>query len=45
MSDLPRQLTLIILILLGMGLWGYVIFTQEERIAYLEKQLERNLTQ
>ncbi len=43
MNDAPRGLTLIILILMGMGLWGYTLFTQEERIANLEKQLERNL--
>lgn len=44
MSDLLRELTAIVLTLIGMGMWGYVTFTQEERIAYLEKQLERNLT-
>ncbi len=44
MNDAPRGLTLIILILMGMGLWGYTIYTQEARIAYLEQELERNLT-
>jgi hypothetical protein len=44
MNDTPRGLTLIVLILMGMGLWGYMIYTQEARIAYLEQELERNLT-
>jgi len=44
MNDTLRGLTLIVLILMGMGLWGYIIYTQEQRINYLEKELERNLT-
>jgi hypothetical protein len=44
MNDTPRVLILIALILMGMGLWGYIIYTQEQRIKFLEKELERNMT-